>query len=71
MNEPLSPTTIKLSEMGTTGLVDYVVSHAAGRQRALAKGRAINVLRSRGYQPGAIERFKHAVANTGRYWPRY
>lgn len=60
----MTTTEIRLSDMGTTGLIDYVLAHSAGRLRALAKGRAINVLRARGYAEGAIWRFRHAVSVT-------
>lgn len=58
-------TTLKLSDMGTTGLIDYVLTHPAGRLRAMASGRAKNVLRRRGYPDLALFRFSSAVAATG------
>lgn len=51
--------------MGTTGLIDYVLTHPAGRLRAMASGRAKNVLRRRGYPDLALFRFSSAVAATG------
>jgi len=51
---------MRLRDMGTTGLVDYVAGHGVGRLYALAFGRATWVLRNRGYGDGAIKRFWRA-----------
>ena len=49
---------------GVTGLVDYVLSHRPGRSRTLALGRAVYVLKTRGYREKATDAFKRAVIAT-------
>lgn len=50
--------TMKLSDLGTTGLADYVASQPTTRLRALALGRAMRVIKSRYAQPMAHYRFR-------------
>ena len=58
-------TPIKLSDMGTTGLIDYVLSYGSGREKGLAIGRAKSVLRRRGYPAKSLAMFAHAVSRVG------
>lgn len=58
-------TSAKLSDMGTTGLIDYVAGQRGGRRIALAKINAERVLRGRyATNPGeAVRRFRLALAD--------
>ena len=51
---------MKLSEMGTTGLVEYVNSASNDREWRSRMGRAKGVIRAR-YGERAVERFRTAV----------
>lgn len=58
---------VKPKDMGTTGLIDYVIAHGwasgNGDTGNLALGRAIKVIKSRGYE---TKTFKQAAYNTYR-----
>ena len=57
---------MKLGNLGTMGLIDYVVGHRPGRPFALAMGRALKVLKDRGYPKDARNRFKRACNRAQR-----
>ena len=52
-----------LSDMGTTGLIEYAAGAGSTRNVALAIGRCRRILRQRGYKDGALYRFSCAVHN--------
>jgi hypothetical protein len=52
----------KLSDLGITGLEQWVVAAPSGRRRALAFGQALAVVRGR-YGPRGVERFRRLLWN--------
>ncbi len=51
----------KLTDMGTTGLIEYAAGFPTTKLRALAIGRVRRVLKQRGYPAGALWKFSQAV----------
>ena len=64
--------TTTFHNMGTTGLIGYVLTNPKGSRRfALAKGRVVALLRKRGWCDQRIRLFKRALGSAyATYWHR-
>jgi hypothetical protein len=54
---------MKLADMGTTGLIDYIQNHRPGRSMSMAYTNALKVIRKR-YGTQGVIRFKQAEQAT-------